>query len=311
MRPKDPALVEELLDRLNSFAEVTPLPGLSGGRVECFVGQIVESTRRVRYARQLCESNRLGAQNCDPESPAFDPLKAAVVNYRGGNIDEAFWLVFLAIHFGKHRSTGWRLVRDVYSGLGQGRWNWDRIAGGTTAFRQWLSTHLSTLKSFGRFGNHRRYESLNPYSARGTGSVIESYVKWVNPPRTHAAMMEQVLVDANHNPKKAFDIAYRSMKQVMSFGRLSRFDYLTMISKLGFANVEPGSIYTAGATGPMRGARLLVGGSVSANVSAKEVDRIIEKLASHLGLESPAMQILEDALCNWQKSPHHFIAFRG
>jgi hypothetical protein len=31
----------------------------------------------------------------------FDPLKAAVLHYRRGRVDEAYWLVFLAVHFGK------------------------------------------------------------------------------------------------------------------------------------------------------------------------------------------------------------------
>jgi hypothetical protein len=36
----------------------------------------------------------------------------------------------------------------------------------------------------GGFGNHRKYESLDADSPRGTGAVVESYVGWVNPPTT-------------------------------------------------------------------------------------------------------------------------------
>ena len=60
----------------------------------------------------------------------------------------------------------------------------------------WLHAHTEKLKSKnapGGFGNHRKYESLNAKSKNGTGAAVESYVKWVGPPRTHAILMANVL----------------------------------------------------------------------------------------------------------------------
>ena len=105
-----------------------------------------------------------------------------------------------------------------------------------------------------------------------------------------------------------FDYLYHSMSAVTSFGRTAKFDYLTMIGKLGLAPIRPGSPYLAGATGPLRGARLLVDGSAESSMRATALEPIICELGNDLGV---GMQEMEDALCNWQKSQNKFIPFRG
>ena len=100
------------------------------------------------------------------------------------------------------------------------------------------------------------------------------------------------------------------MNAVISFGRTARFDYLTMVGKLSLENIEPDSTYMSGATGPKSGARLLFGGSVAAQITEGELVEYLNELEAHLGLYF-GMQVLEDALCNWQKSPAEFIHFTG
>jgi hypothetical protein len=97
------------------------------------------------------------------------------------------------------------------------------------------------------------------------------------------------------------------MRVVTRFGRTARFDYLTMVDKLGLAPITPGSAYLQGSTGPVEGARLLFGGSRTAVLSPTELDRWLGDLDARLHV---GMQVLEDALCNWQKSPGRFEAFR-
>jgi hypothetical protein len=101
---------------------------------------------------------------------------------------------------------------------------------------------------------------------------------------------------------------YSSMSDVASFGRTARFDYLTMLGKIGLALIEPGSVYMDGATGPWKGASLLFYGTDNAPVSRAQVDSFVRKLAGCLNV---GMQVMEDALCNWQKSPEVFRPFRG
>lgn len=204
--------------------------------------------RRVRFIAVL-RTRKLSYRRADPSDGLFDPLRAAILHQRVGHIEEAFWLVFLSVHFGRHHSAGWRYAREVYGRLGDiARWDWTSISADPRAFRAWLDAHQGELKSgrvSGGFGNHRKYQSLDGRSATGTGAAVESYIGWVGPPRTHQELIAQALERSGGDPRRAFDDLYRAMRAVASFDRTARFDYLTMLSKLGLAPIEPGSVYKA------------------------------------------------------------------
>lgn len=155
------------------------------------------------------------------------------------------------------------------------------------------------LKAKYAFSNHRKYQSLSAYSDVGTGAVVASYVSWVAPPRTHLQMIQELHKNVGQDPRVVFDSLYRSMDSVMGFGRLGKFDFLTMLGKVGLAPIEPGSAYLVGATGPLQGARLLFTNDAREKVSSRELDARLAKLDSYLDV---GMQVLEDSLCNWQNS---------
>lgn len=309
MRPRDHELALRLEAALVSFdREKRLLPGIrDSANREAFIEQLLESVHRVKFVAVL-RTRRLSDLRANPNDELFDPLRAAILHQRQGNLEEAFWLVFLFVHFGKHARAGWRYAREVYGRLaGAGRWDWATTSIDPGAFRAWLDAHQNDLKRDGvprGFGNHRKYESLDAYSQNGTGAAVESYVRWVNPPRTHQELVEQAYEQAGGDPRKTFDDLYQSMKAVARFGRTARFDYLTMVGKLGLAHIEPPSAYMEQATGPLRGARLLFG----ADENAVTLDRWLVELDTQLNV---GMQVHEDALCNWQKSPAKFEPFRG
>jgi len=134
----------------------------------------------------------------------------------------------------------------------------------------------------------------------------ESYVAWVRRAGTHEALVQQAEAECAGDPRKMFDWLYRSMGSVVRFGRTARFDYLTMLGKIGLAPIEPGSTYMTGATGPFSGGCLLFGTGRSVNRS--EMDQRLVRLGDRLNV---GMQVIEDALCNWQKSPGTLVRFRG
>ena len=313
MSPGDRTRAELLVRKIAALdAEAFPLPGLAGAaRTDAFVGQLIDSLRRVEFAIHIRDS-RHDPRRMDPASDLFDPLRAAVLRNRQGETDEAWWLVFLATHFGKHAVDGWRLAREIYGKLGQpGLWDWAAISGRPDAFRLWLASNEAALSSgtvSRRFSNHRKYESLKATSAAGTASVFASYVAWIAPPRTAGEMVRQLHKNVGQDPEVVFAALYNSMGTVRRFGRLGKFDFLTMLGKLGIAPVEPGSAFLKGATGPLRGARLLMGGRVDAPMSAISLDEKLSELGRRLGL---GIQVLEDSLCNWQKSPDAYRQFRG
>ena len=316
MRVRERPLAETLNAELVEFdAQKRSLPGIiSGAARSSLIEQLVESIRRVRYVAVVASQN-LSPLRMDPTSDLFDPIKAAILKRRAGQVDEAFWLVFLFVHFRKNSETGWRLVRDVYGALGSGLWDWHHTSSNAGEFREWLAANFVALRGGDgvrrKFGNHRKYETLDPQSPNWTGAVVDSYVHWVGAPRTHLELIHSIQDLAGSDPRALFQAMYESMDQVIRFGRTARFDYLTMLGKIGLAPIEPGSAYMEGATGPLKGARLLFGGTTTAPLSKSVLDQWLRELAEATSLGMNAMQVLEDALCNWQKSPTEFRAFRG
>lgn len=305
-------LRSDFLEELVAYSQnVVALPGIDdASNRTAFVGQLVESLRRNEFVIRLRTAD-ISAARCEPQAEIFDPIRGAAFRFRNGDTDEAFWLVFLATHFGKHLRDRWRLVRDIYRGDRAGPWTFARFANNPGAFTAWLAERYEEWAADGisrRFGNHRKYETLRTDSARGTHVVLSSYLGWIGANRGHAGFLADAQSTVEDDPHALFDHLYHSMAQVQSFGRTARFDYLTMVGKLGLAPIEPGIPYLVGATGPLRGARLMFGGSVHAELSAKDLDQKVAALGKAVGF---GMQAAEDSLCNWQKSPNKFLAFRG
>jgi hypothetical protein len=128
---------------------------------------------------------------------------------------------------------------------------------------------------------------------------------------SHSALFNAALAGAGGKPRAAFAYLFDSMNEVISFGRTAKFDFLTMIGKLGLSHIEAPSAYMQGATGPLKGARLLFSGKKDADVDWQTLDAWLLSLESFLQPGPQGMQVLEDALCNWQKSPTKFRPFRG
>jgi Alpha-glutamyl/putrescinyl thymine pyrophosphorylase clade 3 len=174
------------------------------------------------------------------------------------------------------------------------------------AFREWLGDRQAQFQMH-RFGNHRKYVSLDAHSDRGTGAAVQSYCEWILEHDDHRGLFRWANEEFGEDAVALFDGLYRNMG-IISFGRMGKFDYLTMIGKLGLARMAPGSLYMSGATGPARGARLLFGGNTNADLRLANLDNWSVTLAEMLGVGA---QEMEDALCNWQKSPRRLIRYRG
>lgn len=226
MRPKDEAEAERIDAALKRFHKNGhPLPGIQAAKNRAaFLEQVMESIHRVRYVARVLERD-ISPLRADPSSDLFDPIKAAALLARDGEHDEACWLVYLSVYFGKSLQSGWRYPRDIYGALGAPRrWDWARVSADPAGFRTWLSASHSRMKSDGivrRFGNHRKYETIDDSKPRSAGVAVQSYVEWVGPLRTHAELFREALAVANGDASGAFARLYRSMKPVISFGRTS------------------------------------------------------------------------------------------
>ncbi|MFB9053276.1 hypothetical protein ACFFVB_09315 [Formosa undariae] len=303
MRIKDKVLYNNLETKLTEFTKIHSMPGINDpSDKDCLIRQIIDSDRRIKIA-QIFKSKSYSSIVCDPSKTSFNPLTAACYHFQNRDIDEALWLIFLATHYGKHKEHGWNLVRFTYNGLGSSIvWDWQTISNDPSLFRTWLRRNHQNLKQKGTFSNHRKYVSIQD---KGTGATFESYVNWIGPSKSHEWFIQNLIATAGSDPKTLFNKLYKSMSVVKYFGRLAKFDYLTMIGKLGIVNIEPDSTYLNESTGPYEGAKKLFN-----DKSKKSLNIKINALEAHLGLNF-GMQIIEDSICNWQKSPSKYIHFRG
>lgn len=302
--PKRSPRKDELDRGLQQFSsKQTKLCGVQNkAQRETLVMQMIASLRRLDYTRAI-KSRDISTERADPSSAMFEPERAAALLARNGNVDEAIWLIFLATHFGQHGKHKWRMLRDVYSGLGTCHWTWSRVSANPASFRKWLETNYQRIG--GAFGNHRKYETLNPVSNSGTANVVDSFVACFAP--SPARWFADLVRSVGNDPHKVFDAAYENLT-IARFGRLAKFDFLALLGRLDLAPIAPGSAYLTGATGPLRGARLLVDNDTSSTKSAAELDAILQDLDTYLKV---GMQVMEDSICNWQKSPKKFVHFRG
>jgi hypothetical protein len=290
---------------LEFHEEQMPLTGIVPvENMLAFVEQLIDSLQRVEYVHKV-RARPISPLRADPRSDLFDPIKAAILKASGGHREEAFWLVFIATHCGRNLRTKWLLARELYGAFEDTPWTWQKVAADPVAYGEWLEDNRTDFK--GKFGNHRKYESLKQ-GTRGTNVVIRTYVEWIKANGSHDQMIASTLAQVKGDPRKAFALLYDSMDAVMSFGRTGRFDYLTMLAKVGLAAIDANSTYLNTATGPKKGARLLFDGQIDSRTSAKTLEARVAALEEHLGV---GMQVMEDAMCNWQKSPRRYLPFRG
>jgi hypothetical protein len=296
-------------------ADLNKFKGLkSDRRILSLANQMMDSIRRIEFVQSIGK-REISPERLNPNSELFDPLKAAVFHYNNKNVDEAIWLVFLATHFGKSESSGWQLCRDIYGMLGYGNTlTWLKITNDFEGFSRWYNQASRMMKTDGvvrKFSNHRKYESLRTDTAKSIPNVFCSYISWIGNGGSHQGRIQEGLHTVGNDTTKLFDHFYKSInKQVLSFGRLATFDFLTMLSKIGLINTYPQVAYLKNSTGPSKGVALLVKDSIGYS-SADPLEKHLREFADLMSLGLFEMQILEDSLCNWQKSPDKYIYFRG
>jgi hypothetical protein len=307
-RIKDNQKLDVVSNMLDAFPNAQNVfVGLtSPARKAAFAAQLVDSIRRIEYLRQTSMRAR-SVRLFTPYSGSFAPFGGAAALQKSGRNDDAYWLVFLATHFSKHKADGWNLTEDFYGRFGQGGvWDWSAATQDPQAIAVWLEGIYPQVTSAGRsrrFGNHRKFETLKP-GPKGTGHAIATYIEWIIGYGSHQALINHAHGCVGQNPKDVFAYLYKDLDNVAKFGRLGKFDLLCNLSNLLIAPILPDIAYIAGSSGPLAGAKLLFGN----RKAVKKLETICAELAEHLDV-SP--QVIEDALCNWQKKPDKYVYFRG
>ncbi|PCJ89715.1 MAG: hypothetical protein COA52_11510 [Hyphomicrobiales bacterium] len=306
---------DELIDILAKIERIEhefgPLPGIAtAAQKQCWAQQIVSSLRRISYINALL-MRKVDPARCDPHSSIFDPLRGAIYLSRKREFDEAVWLTFILTHFGKHALDGWKLSANVYGSFDVGpKWAFAAYRDSPQAFENMLianKNNLASLDVSGRFSNHRKFESKKPEAIAKT---FRTFYDWQT---KFGGFRERIVAThekVGQEPRAAFHELYLSMMGISRFGggRLGRFDFLTMLGKLELAPIVPGSVYLNGASGPLDGAKLLFFGDRKHAITGKVLEPRVDALDEVLNV---GKQVIEDSLCNWQKSPENYVFFRG
>lgn len=303
--------IDEFVEKIAQIEQQVPLPGIATAEQrQCWAKQIISSLRRISYTDTLL-TRGVSAARCDPNSGIFDPMRGALHYQRSGQLDEAVWLNFVLTHFGKHAVDEWKLAANVYGSFGVGPvWTFAQYAANPVGFENMLTANsgrLADASMSGSFSNHRKFQSKKPLALAKT---FRTYYEWQTEFGGFRDRMVVTHASVGQEPHAAFDALYKSIKGVYGFGggRLGRFDFLTMLGKLQLAPIEPGSVYLDKATGPLAGARLLFFNNRDHGISGKELEPRVDALDEILGV---GKQVIEDSLCNWQKSPDTYVYFRG
>ena len=305
-------LYNKIKDSLDEYQLTTDLPGINTPANEnSFISQLIDSISRVEFIETI-KSRPISQTRKDPRSNIFDPIRASILYNQEGNKLEAFWLIFLFTHFGKHNNTKYGLLKCFYSKNNSADiFDYLEVEADITGCKFWINNNQINLKNSGKFSNHRKYQSLNAYSPNGTGDTIESFINWVGDNFNDflARIPPAILIDKY----LLFEYLYKeASRNVIGFGRLACFDFITMLGKVGIFQCEPMTPYIKYSTGPLKGTKLLFNTPV--NTTPKDLDDYLKDLGDHLendlGLKF-TMQIVEDAVCNWQKSPQNYIPFNG
>lgn len=294
--------IPDLLAVIDNFEKTHhPIPGLqSAVRKDAFVRQLIDSIRDIEVCGIISRTS-YHESFTDPQQMNFNPLKGAKYYFDAGNLDEAIWLVFLAIYFGKARPGKWNFLKAFYGGINSNFvWDWRTITTKKTEFDNWIGQEINVIKRQGKFGNHRKRESLN-----NIVKSIETYFNWVGPSLSHQDLLDHAIRKKGKNPHDLFAFFYDTLSSVYRFGRMAKIDFLCMLGKLGIVLIEPGRPFINESTGPLAGARLIFGIH-----DKNDLESVSTDFANELGCPF-SMQIVEDAICNWQKSPTSYIRFTG
>lgn len=198
-------------------------------RISCEIlaMQLIESMKRISYFQVL--SNRdISPRRTDPQDPIFDPVRA-ILYLKDIDYDEACWLTFLLVYTAENYQTNWNFMRQLYGGVNE-TLTWELARNNPQMFPH-LADMLSTSQRRPKFGNHRKYESL-----RRLPQVFDSYINLVKAYGGHKNLFRHTDFG---NKKEYFKWLFSIVESnICSFGRLSTFDYLSMMYKTGLANIE-------------------------------------------------------------------------
>jgi hypothetical protein len=230
---------------------------------------------------------------------------------RGGNTE--LLGVLIEIEQPRARLSRSEMRGKLYSALGELLWYLtaeNRI--------EFIEKYILQYRKESEDGGLTAYGGYGPrlFNFRGNDQVKNVIDLLRQRPETRRAVVqifdaEDIAAHHALNSNKRSERSFRfgiSPTVYCSFWPLGTIRFFGASRQDGLVPLRPGSPYLQGSTGPLRGARLLVDGDSHSSSRADKLNVILQRLDTTLEV---GMQVMEDSICNWQKSPNKFIHFKG
>lgn len=257
--------------------------------------QSYDSIRRI----EIYKTYKLrAAQAVEGGRSYFETSNPFVLAQRSDlDTENRIWIVYLATYFGKSQKSSWELFNRAAFDL-------KRSLITTVQIKADIEKYFNYLESFdffenSKFSNHRKYTKKSLGGRKGLFRSME-YV------------LENIKQYCN-NDQIEFHEMYKRANQIPNFGRLASFDFSSSLVKCGFSIQEPQSMYARNSTGPLQalGFLLRLTDSDTAIQAQKNLsDDLVEWFNQNSNIFMVG-QVLEDAICNWQKNPKKYIHYTG
>lgn len=207
------------------------------------------------------------------------------------------WILYLAIYFGKSNQSGWELFNRATFDKNKSMILFQDI-------QKDLDEYFRYLTSFDFFegcsySNHRKFTAKRLTGEKGVFESMEYFVKNIN--------------QYSFEHKIDFHSIYKAAQKIPNFGRLAAFDFASTLVKCGFDVAEPESMYGENSTGPLNAIGLLLrltNGDSSQKAKLQLCSDLMEWFQKNSNIFMVG-QVLEDAVCNWQKNPSKYIWYKG
>ncbi|NSL87142.1 hypothetical protein ECE50_009895 [Chitinophaga sp. Mgbs1] len=250
------------------------------------------------YSKWAIEANTSHyTANEDFSGELFDPFKQAIRLKNQGDSVEAWWLIFLATWFGKHSSTGWRLIKAVYHRLNTNNtWNWRAVIAAPGEFENWLLENQPKLLRVGKLGNHHKHQAFDRYQAIKTIKILGKFIEWWN--IDHTDKIGYGVMCVGQSPRELFNYMNRHLNEVLVVAPQQHYNFLTWAGVLGLAELEPNKPYLSSGTVYKKAVRWFFYGKLHKSAKGKDLTQRIVELSSWLDIPF-VFPVLEEALCNF------------
>lgn len=277
--------IQELLD-VNFSEEV----------IDCLSYQMIDSIGRVNIFRVYLERARKAESENLSYFHTSNPFTLA--QRSSLTLETRVWHSYVATYFGKSNSSKWNLFNKATFRDDNSLITLEYISEN----REEYFDYLRSLNFFenGNFSNHRKYTKK---SLDGEKGVLYSF----------DFVLDNLPL---YTPDEIvpFDEIYRNALSIPNFGRMAAFDFTCNLCKCGLNVEEPESMYQSYSTGPLEALNdfLILSGVDNAPKSLQISigDELLRWFETNSDIYMLA-QVLEDTICNWQKSPNSHTRYFG